>query len=457
MEKLKTQLLILGGGPGGYVSAIRAGRLGIKTTLVERHKVGGVCLNYGCIPSKALLGKTALLQALKKGKRFGLSAENVNLDFKRLSQFKNQVVGGLVKGIETILNDAGVDIIFQEGKFKDEHILELATGQHLEFAQAIIATGSHNKELPGLEVDGKYIIDSSGALALEEVPASLLVVGAGAIGLEMGLIFHRLGAEVTVVELMPEILPGMDKELAGILRNILTKEGLQFNIGSQVESIQKSPEGFSQVKISGSAERMKYQKILVAVGRSPNVEALSNLDLNYSKGKFIETDDWMNTSIPNIKAVGDVAGMPLLAHKASHQGLMAVEDFAGIPEKGLLPPVPGAVFTEPEFASVGFTLENAEQEGLSAKEYLFPLQAVPRARAMGVAEGAFKVVTDERGKLIGVHILAPEAGELLAEASLALSLGLSVEDITHNIHIHPTLSEGLLEACLLAKGSKIHI
>ena len=453
---MNTDLLILGAGPGGYVAAIRAARMGIKTALVEKHKIGGVCLNYGCIPTKVLLGKTALLREIAKSRRFGLSAENAALDFKRLSSYKNQVVSNLVKGIELLLTSSGVQIIPQEGIFAGEHHLNLASGGSLEFDRAIIAAGSRNRQIPGLETDDIVIIDSTGALALDKPPASMMVLGAGAIGLEMAVIFQRLNTEVTVVELMPEILPGSDEELSAVLRNALTKEGLKFRLGTTIDSITKIPAGI-EYTLKDHPAKYSAEKILVAVGRTPNAESLADLELAALPGGFIQTDDSLNTSIPHIKAIGDVTGPPLLAHRASHQGIYAVERFAGTTAEQAFPPVPSAVFTEPEFASVGLTLKKAQELGIKSSEKTFPLQAVPRARTMGAAEGAFKIVTDNTGKILGCHIVAPNAGELIAEASLAMKCGLSVQDLADTIHIHPTLSEGLLETALLADGRPIHI
>lgn len=453
---MKTELLILGGGPGGYVAAIRAARLKIKTVLVEKHKIGGVCLNYGCIPTKVLLGKTALLKSIRKGKRFGLKADNVHLDYKKLSAFKNQVVGGLVKGIESTLLSSGVTIVNDEGNFRNPHEIELSSGKLIEFDHAIAASGSRNRDLDTIKCDGDIIIDSTGALALEEIPASMLVIGAGAIGLELGLIFSRLGCKVTVVEMMPEILPGMDEELAGGLRNILQKEGVKIFVETTVKAYEIQ-DGNASVLLSNKDQELEFEKILLAVGRTPNSECVSDLNIELTANGFIKTENSVDTSIPNIKAIGDISGPPLLAHRASHQGIFAVERLSGKSINNVLPPVPGAVFTEPEFASVGLTKTAADNLGLISQEYVFPLQAVSRARTIAVGEGAFKIVKDKSGKILGVHILAPNAGDLIAEASMAINHGLTVDELAEVIHVHPTLSEGLMEAALMAGGRPIHI
>ncbi len=447
----------MGAGPGGYVAAIRAARMGLKTTLVEKHKVGGVCLNYGCIPTKALLSKTALLTEIRKGRRFGLSAQDVKLDFAKLMTFKERTVKGLVMGVEKTLEDSGVDIIREEGRFADERKLELSSGDIIEFENAIIATGSRNRDLNIIKVDGKTVIDSTGALELEEPPESMLVIGAGAIGLEMAAVYSRMGTKVTVVEMMSEILPGMDEELCGTLRNILTKEGIKFFTGATVDKLTFLSEGVAVAEISGVAKPLKTAKVLLAAGRRPNIEPLEKLPLEYSRGGFVNVNTALETSIPGVKAIGDITGPPLLAHRASHQGIMAVEIIAGKRAPEEFPAVPGAVFTEPEFASVGLTKKSAEEQGINIEESVFPLQAVSRARAVGVSEGAFKIVSDQGGKILGVHILAPNAGEMIAEASLALRLGLKARDLAETIHVHPTLSEGLMEAALLAEGRPIHI
>ena len=449
--------MILGAGPGGYVAGIRAGRLGMKTTIVEKHKIGGVCLNYGCIPTKVLLSKTGIMSAVSKGKRFGLSVEGMTLDYKKLSTYKDRVVGGLVKGIELLLNDSGVNIVNEEGTFIDDHKLELSSGEVIEFDNAIISTGSRNRNLPGIEVNDAEILDSTSALALTEVPASMLVIGAGAIGLELALIFSRLGTKVTVVELMPEILPGMDAELAGMLRNSLVREGMRIHVAASVESVSKLGSGSMEARIGGVDKPLEVEKVLLAVGRTPNTEATAKLELEIVRGGFFKVDEKLSTGIPNIKAIGDVSGLPLLAHKASHEGIMAVEMFGGIGHSEGMPPVPGAVFTEPEFASVGMTMAQADERGIKAVETIFPLQAVSRARTMDASTGGFKIVTDADDKIIGVHILSPDAGDIIAEASLAIRMGMKPRDLAETIHVHPTLSEGLMEAALFADGRAIHI
>jgi dihydrolipoamide dehydrogenase len=379
------------------------------------------------------------------------------LDYKKLSSFKEQVVKGLAKGVELILQKSGVNIVSEEGNFLSERKLELASGEIIEFDYAIIATGSKNKELPFFKTDNMLILDSTGILNLLEIPASMLVIGAGAIGLELGVAFSRLGTEVTVVEMMPEILPEMERELAGMLRNILTKEGMNFHLNSTVEKVEIGDQNKIDVKISSKDQKLIFDKVLLAVGRAPNTESLAALNLESIAGSFIKVDDKLNTCLKGIKAIGDVTGPPLLAHKASHQGLRAVEDFVSNGNSEEFPPIPSAVFTEPEFASIGLTKIQAEEKGFKVFEYAFPLQAVSRARTMGASEGAFKIISDERGKILGVHILAPGAGDLISEATLAITNGLKVKDLAETIHVHPTLSEGTMEMALLAQGKAIHI
>ncbi len=437
------------------MSAIRAGHLGIKTILVERDKVGGVCLNYGCIPTKALLSKTALLSEIKRGKRFGLTADNVKIDFSKLQKYKKQVVSAAAKGIELLLKSAGVKVIHEEGVFLNECTLELSSGDLISFNHAIIAAGSRNLNLPGIYADNRFVYDSTGLLELEKIPKSLLVIGGGAIGLELGLIFNRLGTEVTVVEMMEEILPGMDRELAGILRNVLFREGMKFHTGAMVKSLRAGDDSI-EAQFNDDAKLFRFEKALLSAGRLPNIESLKNLGLELQTGSFVKVDSSMRTSVENLYAIGDVAGPPLLAHKASHQGITAVEAIAGHPHM-TSSPIPSAVFTEPEFASVGLTLEQAESQEIKAESYSFPLRGLGRAKAMGANDGAFKIITNDEGKILGAHILAPNAGDLIAEAALAIKQGLSVTDLADTIHVHPTLSEGVMEAALLARGKRIHI
>jgi dihydrolipoamide dehydrogenase len=362
-----------------------------------------------------------------------------------------------VKGIENLLQQSGVKIIPEEGRFIDEKKLELASGEIMEYDNAIIATGSRNRNLTNVIVDDKNILDSTSALALTEIPKSILIIGAGAIGLEMGLIFQRLGAEVTIVEIMAEILPGMDPELSQMLRTVLVRNDLNFHLNSSVREINSTPSGNFEVKISNLESPVLVEKILLSAGRIPNVEAVQKLELSRNPGAYIQIDENFSTSIPQVKAIGDVTGPPLLAHKASHQGIMAVEIIAGRKDLSHFPPIPAAVFTEPEFACVGLTYQQAKEKNLEPEENIFPLAAVSRARTLDAPEGAFKIVSDRKGKILGVHILAPHAGELIAQASLAMHKELKVKDLANTICVHPTLSEGLMESALLADHRPLHI
>jgi len=455
---MRYDVVIIGGGPGGYVAGIRAAQLGLKTALVERWKLGGVCLNVGCIPTKALLHAGHIYHTAKNGEKFGIKG-NLSLDISSLNRWKGEVVEKLVKGVEFLLKNQKVDIYFGEGIVERPGEVKVKTDKTLEVLEAkniIIATGSRIKELKGFEADGKFIWNSDHAVSFPEIPKKLLVVGAGAVGLEFAQFYKMVGSErVVVIDVADQVLPGMDKEMAKYYQRILKKEGLDFYLNATLKDIS----GNEVVFVSdGKDYRERFDKVLIAIGRSPNSESFKNLNLQMDERGFIRTNDRMETSIKGIYAIGDVSGPPLLAHKASKEGIVAVENIAGMNSSADWKAIPNVIYTYPEFASVGLTEEKAREMGYNVKVGKFPLSASGRALTLGGVDGMAKIVVDgDTDEILGVHIIAPEASSLIGEAALAIELMATAEDLDMVIHPHPTISEILMEAAGNVHKRAIHI
>ena len=465
MDK-KWDLIIIGGGPGGYVSAIRGAQLKKKVLLVEEHKIGGTCMNYGCIPAKYLLHQTKIYKDLKENRNLEGPLEAIKCDWKRVQKERSRVVERLVKGLEFLIRKSGVEMTKGQGSMNEngQVSVRVAEGEEkvVEAEKVILATGSKPAELPFIQPNGKEIITSQEALELDEIPRKLLVIGAGAIGLEMGTIYQRLGSEVTILEILPTILPGSDIETAKRLERILKEQGLNIHTRLRIESSQVN-EGKVVVKglqmESQSPFEFQADKALLAVGRNPNSEGLSAQDSPLSldeKGSVI-ANSLLETSLPGVYAIGDLIGGKLLAHKASHEGLIAAENAFGKKTEMNYAALPLAVFTDPEFSSVGLTEEEAIEKGIKIQKGVFSLQASGRALTLGRQEGMVKILADERDQVIGAHILAPNASEFIPEITLAMSKGLRIQDISSSIHIHPTLSESVMEAAMKTKNEAIHI
>jgi dihydrolipoamide dehydrogenase len=459
----KRQLAIIGGGPGGYAAALRAAQLGIKPTLIENDRIGGTCMNYGCIPTKFLLSQTKLIQELKKNPGLDGLGDGVRLNWRRVQEEKRAVVERLVRGVEFLLQRNGVEVLRGRASVngqKQVHFQGAGGERIFEAATIILATGSKPVDFPFLRPDGKSIITSQQALDLEDVPPAMIVVGAGAIGLELGSIFSRLGTEVTVLEIMPTILPGSDKQIVTRLERLLKKQGLKIRTEVRLEegTLEKG-----KVLLKGTclktraALEFRAEKVLLAVGRKPNSEVLGRgfaglLD----EGGFVRVDARLATEEPGLLAIGDLIGGKLLAHKAHHDGLIAAENAAGISARMDYGALPMAVFTEPELASVGLTEEEAKARGLKFQVGLFSLQANGRAVTLDSPEGLVKILAETDDRVLGGHILAPHASELVAEIALAIRKGLTLQDISATIHVHPTISEATMEAAWKAKGMAIH-
>ncbi len=449
---MRVDLVVLGGGPGGYSAALRASQLGMKVALVERKRVGGVCLNEGCIPTKALLHSAHAARLLREGKKLGVEVEGeTKINWERVQEHVKGAVEKLVGGVEYLLQKSGVEVITGEGKLRGDGKIEVA-GEVIDSRWVILATGSRPAELKNLPFGGR-VLTSSRLMFAEKPPASLVVIGAGAIGLELATAFSSFGTEVKVVEALSTPLGGMDRDMAALLLRALKERGIQIFTSSFVETGEQGQYGI-KLRLRDGRE-LEGELALVAVGRSPNSEIFQGL-LEVDQRGFLRISGNFQTSVEGVFAIGDLAGPPLLAHKAHHQGVLLVEELAGL-SPGKMGPIPMAVFTEPEFASVGMSEEEARQRGIKYRKARFPMGANGRAVSVGEENGAVKILADEDGRLLGVQILGPGASEIIAEASLALGEGLKASELAEAVHVHPTVSEALMEAAMALEKKAIHI
>lgn len=460
----KRDLVIIGGGPGGYLAAMRAAQLRLSVTLVEQDRIGGTCINYGCIPTKYLLHQTKVLKELAGMKTLEGPAGEVRLNWAKVQQGRQAVVDQLVKGLVFLLEKGKVEIVKAPARLRADRTVVAATaaGERTFAAdKVIVATGSRPADLPFLKADGRTVLTSTEALALAEVPRSLLVIGAGAIGLEMGSIYRRLGTDVTVLEILPQILPGSDKEAVTRLERALKKQGLKILTEARIEAAEVSAAGATLkgvgLKTNAPFEH-RAEKVLLSAGRRPNTADLFDGEpfLDMDRG-FLKVDAGLRTSSPGIFAIGDVIGGKLLAHKAYHDALVAVENAAGGSRTADTAALPAAVFTEPEFASVGLTQEEAAAKGIQVKSGVFPLQASGRAMTMEATDGLVKVLADGSDKVIGAHVVAPAASDMVPVLTMAVAKGMTLHDLDAIIYIHPTLSETIGEAALKAHNEALHI
>ncbi len=463
-------LVVIGSGPGGYVAAIRAAQLGMKVAVVEKRTTfGGTCLNVGCIPSKALLQSSHLFE--EAGHDLGAHGVVVaapSLDLAQMMKRKNEVVGATTKGIEFLFKKNKIASFQGTGRIEKAGSVAVvgadgAVKETLATKNILIASGSEVTPLPGVTVDEKRIVSSTGALELGEVPKRLVVVGAGIIGLELGSVWRRLGSDVTVVEFLDRITPGVDEEITKQFQRLLARQGLKFKLGSKVTKVEASGSGVTvtvePVK-GGAAESIEADIVLVAIGRRPYVEGLGldKAGVKLSPRGRIEVDAHFQTSVPGIYAIGDVIDGPMLAHKASEDGIACVETLAG--QKGHVnwDLVPSIIYTQPEVAWVGKTEEQLKSAGIAYKVGKYPFIADPRSRANGATDGFVKVLSDKAtDQVLGVHIVGAEAGTMIAEAALAMEFSASAEDIGRVCHAHPTVNEALKEAALAAWEKPIHL
>jgi len=460
----KYQLVVIGAGPGGYVAAIRAAQLGLKTAIVEKEYFGGVCLNWGCIPSKALLYATELKRTIEHAGRIGLNAENVTIDLEKLRKHKDDTVKRLTGGVKLLLEKGGVKIVNGEASFTNANRIEISDGAQKSYLEAdnfIIATGVSVASLPMLKIDGKTVIGARDAIDLPAVPRRFGIIGAGPIGVEMGTVYNTLGSEVTIIELMNDVLPMLDKEISKAAEKAYTKQGMKILTGSQVTSAEKKDKSVDLVvKTPDGEEKFTFDKVLVSVGMTPNTKKLNldNAGVEADKRGFIPTDKRMRTNVSNIYAIGDITGGMLLAHKASHEGVVAAEAIAGSNIGSDWKAVPYAVFTDPEIAGIGLTENEAEAEGKKVKIGKFPYRAVGKGIATLATDGFAKVISDaETDEILGIHIFGPHSGDLLFAGTALMEFDGTAEDLGHIMAIHPTLSEALMEAGLNVNKKAIHI
>ena len=460
-------LIVIGGGPGGYVCAIRSAQLGLKTACVEsRGTLGGTCLNVGCIPSKSLLNLSENYHKAKKDfDRQGIEIEGIKLNIEKMMSNKNKSVQVLTKGVEFLFKKNKVTYIKGKGVLfskNDIIVYDQNKKTNIKTKNIVIATGSEVSSLPGIEIDEKNIISSTGALSLKKVPKKLAIIGGGYIGLEMGSVWSRLGSEVTVIEFLNHITPGMDKEISNEFKKILIKQGIKFKMESKVNSVKNTSNGvsinYTDIKNSKN-ETLDFDKVLVSVGRKPYTEGLNLSKVGVkkdTKGR-IQVNEKLQTSIQNIYAIGDVIKGPMLAHKAEEEGIAVAEILAGQAGHVNYDVIPGVIYTSPEVATVGKTEEQLKEANMSYKVGKFPFLANSRAKVNNETEGFVKILADSKtDKVLGVHIIGPHCGDMIAEMALAMEFGASAEDIARTCHAHPTHTEAIKEAALAVDKRPIH-
>ncbi|MEE9355435.1 MAG: dihydrolipoyl dehydrogenase [Methylococcaceae bacterium] len=458
--KITTEIVVLGGGPGGYTAAFRAADLGKKVTLVERYPdLGGVCLNVGCIPSKALLHLAKVINEAHELKEFGIQFGKVKLDLDKIKQWKQQVISTLTSGLSGMAKQRGVTVVAGTGTFLSDNQLQVDGDKQtvIEFEQAIIAAGSQPVKIPGFPNDDPRLMDSTGALNLDDIPKKLLLVGGGIIGLEMATVYHALGSEITVVELMDQLIPGCDKDLVRPLHQRIAKQYKNILLETKVEKIEAEKSGL-RVEFSGkqAPEPELFDRVLVAVGRRPNglLIGADAARIEVDQAGFIQVDQKQRTNVQHIFAIGDIVGNPMLAHKSTHQGKVAAEVIAGMPSAFQALTIPSVAYTDPEIAWMGLTENDAKAQGIAYEKGAFPWAASGRALSTGRKEGVTKILADKETKrILGAGMVGVNAGELIAEAVLALEMGSDIEDIALTIHPHPTLSETFGLAAEMIEGT----
>jgi dihydrolipoamide dehydrogenase len=462
-------LVVIGTGPGGYVCAIRAAQLGMKVAVIEKNAtLGGTCLNVGCMPSKSLLHASEMFeQAAHSFAKMGVSVPAPKLDLPSMMNFKQQGIDGNVKGVEFLMKKNKIDVIHGTGKIISAGKVQVSGGdgkaQTVETKNIVIATGSDIARLKGIEIDEKRIVSSTGALSLDRVPERLLIVGAGVIGLELGSVWHRLGAAVTVVEFLDRILPGMDGEIARQFQRLLEKQGFAFKLGAKVTGVDTSGKKLLakiEPAAGGQAETLEADVVLVCIGRVPYTEGLGLKEAGVAldnRGR-VQIDQHFSTSVKGIYAIGDVVAGPMLAHKAEDEGVAVAEMIAGQAGHVNYDVIPGVVYTTPEVSSVGKTEEELKQAGIAYTSGKFPFTANGRSKVNQTTDGFVKVLADAKtDRVLGVHIIGIEAGEMIHEAAVLMEFGGSAEDLARTCHAHPTRSEAIKEAALAVGKRAIHM
>jgi dihydrolipoamide dehydrogenase len=458
------KVVVIGAGPAGYVCAIRLAQLGQSVTVVEKDYLGGTCLNVGCIPSKALIAAGALFHRIGEASAMGITAENVRLDVQKLVAWKTGIVGKLTGGVGILLKNHKVPVVMGAATFVDKKHLQVKTkegAQTLEADEFVIATGSVPIAIPGFAFDEDKVWSSTGALAPKKIPEHLVVIGAGYIGLELGMMFRKLGSKVTVLEATAGALPGQEKDCVKAIERSIKKMEIDLRTETFAQGFE-SAGGKSTVRIKGKAGEgtIVCDQILSTVGRRPFSDGLGldKIGLAPDPKGFLKVDKQMRTSVPNVYAIGDIAGQPMLAHKGSREGLVAAAVIAGKKEEYDARCVPAVIFTSPEVASVGLTEEQCAAKGIAVKVGSFPFAASGRAMSLMETDGFVKIVADAKSdEVLGVHMVGPEVTELIAEAALAIEMGATSEDLARTIHAHPTLPEAVMEAAEAVHGMAVHI
>ncbi len=463
---MKYDLLIIGSGPGGYVAAIRASQLGLKTAVVERESLGGICLNWGCIPTKSLLKSAQVLDYFKHAEEYGIKIEGeVKPEFDKIVARSRNVAEGMSKGIQYLFKKNKIDVISGTGKLKSKGVVTVADAEgkaiDIEASHIILATGARSRELPNLKKDGKKIIGYRKAMTLDKLPESMVVVGSGAIGSEFANFYTTMGTKVTLVEFLPNVVPVEDEEVSKQLGRSFKKMGMKVMTSSTVESVDTSGKKCKVlIKTAKGEETVEADIVLSAVGITPNTEnlGLEELGVNMDKGK-VKVDDYYQTNVAGVYAIGDIVDGPALAHVASAEGITCVEKIAGhSPQPVDYTNIPGCTYTNPEVASVGMTEKAAKEAGYTLKVGKFPFTASGKASASGTKEGFVKLIFDEKyGELLGAHMIGANVTEMIAELVLAKKLETTGEEIFKAIHPHPTMSEAVMEAAAAAYGEVIHI
>lgn len=460
-----TEVAVIGGGTGGYVAAIRAAQLGLEVTLIEKEYLGGVCLNWGCIPSKALIHVADLKTQIDQAGKVGLITSEAKVDLKKLIGWKDSVVEKLRKGVSSLLSSNKVEVVRGTAALTSDRTLNVETPEgvrRFEFRHAIVATGSSPAALPGMPFDGELVIDSTDALGPSTLPERLAVVGAGAVGLELGMVYAKLGTRVTIVEGADKLLGFLDPQIPPVIEKSLKNMGVTLVLGAKVKGMKRTDSGAELTYADAEGEHsISADRILVAIGRRPNSSdcGLDKAGIVLDSKGFVEVNERMETSVSGIFAIGDLVAGPMLAHKASYQGKVAAEVIAGEPAAYEGVEVPGVIFSDPEIATVGLTEPEAKAQGIQVKTGVFPFKALGRALTLGEeGQGFAKVVADaDAGTILGVHIVGPSASDLIAEGCLAVASASHFDDLTLTMHPHPTLPESIEEAAEQIEHRAIHI